>query len=195
MCLVVRLFQEEIRQQTLASLLMLPRSVPHIVYMKLMGCLTGLIPGMIALFTAFFRLAPSGNDLWDNLDEPPVWWFIANMFLVIHLSAMLSLYLRWGAFAMSLAITVGSMLMSGMLLEMLFFVPAIGRGQPERIFGLLAFMATTAQALPPFCYSAATAGHGREVKMVCSERETPLLRHDADEIARRRAIRIHDRVD
>lgn len=139
MCLS-RLFQEEIRQQTLASLLMLPRSVTNIFYTKLMGCLLGLTPGAIAMFVAFCLLTESGNHVWENVDEPSVWWIIANLFLVIHLSALLSLYLRWGAFAMSLAITVGSMMMSGMILEMMFFMSGVRTIHPETILGLMAVM-------------------------------------------------------
>lgn len=135
-----RLFQEELRQQTLASLLMLPRNVPDIFYTKTSGCLLGLTPGMIAVFSAFCLLTESGNHLLDHLDEPTVWWFIANLFLVIHLSAMLSLYLRWGAFAMSLAITVGSMIISGMVLEMMFFMTRAQPMQPDALFGMMAFM-------------------------------------------------------
>lgn len=133
-----RLFQEEIKQQTLASLLMLPRSVPHVIYTKLAGCLVGLVPGMIAVFVAFVMLSEQNRTLLDTIDKPPAWWFVANLFLLVHLCAMLSLYLRWGAFAVALAITVGSMIMTGMMLEMMFFLPRIWPNNPEAIFGLLA---------------------------------------------------------
>jgi hypothetical protein len=130
-----RLFQEEIRHQTLQALLMLPRSVSYVVYTKLAGCLVGLIPGMVAVVTAFFFLTESTKSLFEIIDKPPYWWIAANMFLVIHLSAMLSTYLRWGAFGLSIALTVGSMIGTTMAIQILMF--NFGpRG--DSVFGFLA---------------------------------------------------------
>jgi hypothetical protein len=140
-----RLFHEEIRQQTLQSLLMLPRSVNHIVYSKLTGCVVGLLPGAVAVVVAFIFLTGALKNFQDAIDEPPAWWLTANLFLVVHLCAMLSLYLRWGAFAVSLALTVGSMFMSAMLLELLFMPAFRGGGfDPVNIFGFLAVLVAMA---------------------------------------------------
>lgn len=132
MCLS-RLFQDEIRQQTLASLLMLPHSVPHIVYSKVAGCLCALIPGMVAIVAAFFLLDHGFTVLLEILDETWFWWTLANFLLVIHLSAMLSTYLRWGAFAMALGLTLGSIMLSTMIVGMLLAPGA----EPATVFGLL----------------------------------------------------------
>jgi len=114
-----RVFQEEIRHQTLPSLLMLPRSVPNLVYSKIAGCLFGLLPGIVAVFSAFVLLIGATRTLEDQYDEPAAWWLVANLILFIHLSAMLSTYLRWGAIAMSLAFTSGSMIVTGITIEMM----------------------------------------------------------------------------
>lgn len=132
-----RLFQEEIRYQTLSALLMLPRSVPHIVYSKLAGCLFALAPGLIALIVAFTALSESKSALVEMIDEPAAWWFLANLFLVVHLSALFSLYLRWGAFAMSLAVTIGGMTVTVVLIEMMMFTMGFGGMHHDTVFGLM----------------------------------------------------------
>ena len=130
-----RVFQEEIRHQTLAALLMLPRTVTHLVYTKLAGCLIGLIPGMIAIFIAFLLLPGSIKNLTDGLKEPFLWWYVANLLLAIHLSAVFSLYMRWGAIAMAFALTVGSMMLSATLIE--FFQFRTGMMRPDSYLGFL----------------------------------------------------------
>ena len=128
-----RVFQEEIRQQTLASLLMLPCTVPHIVYSKLAGCLAGLIPGMVAILAAFLLLDESLATLREIIGESWVWWTVANCLLMIHLSAMFSTYVRWGAFALALGLTIGSIMVSMTIVAMVFS-PNL---EPTIVFGLL----------------------------------------------------------
>lgn len=116
-----RLFQEEIRHQTLPALMMLPRSVRYVTYSKGLGCVAGLIPGVIAMIAAFFFLTEATRTLKEIWKHPETLWIAANLILVVHLSATLSTYLRWGAFGLSLAITVGLMVFSMSMLEMLRF--------------------------------------------------------------------------
>ena len=107
-----RVFNDETRDQTLSTLLMLPHSVPDLVYSKIGGCLTGLIPGMIAIVTAFFLLTDSTITWRELYMVPRNLWFavftVAHLVLAIHLTALFSLYLRWGALAMAIALTIGT---------------------------------------------------------------------------------------
>jgi len=132
-----RLFHEEIRYQTLSALLMLPRSVPNLVYTKLAGCVFALLPGMVALVVAFTALSESKSALVEMIDEPAAWWFVANLFLIVHLSALFSLYLRWGAFAMALAVTIGGMTASMVLIETMMFTVGFARMNHDTILGLM----------------------------------------------------------
>jgi hypothetical protein len=116
-----RVFHEEIRHQTLASLLMLPRTVPNIFYTKLAGCLFGLIPGMVALLTAFLLLEGCFEIHTNNNSEGFAWWYVANLLLAIHLCLVFSLYVRWGALAMGFALTFGSMMMTGVIIDLMRF--------------------------------------------------------------------------
>ena len=130
-----RVFQEEIRHQTLASLLMLPRSVTHLCYTKLAGCLFGLIPGIVALFTAFFLLSGATHNHNNEMNQGFAWWYAANLLLAVHLCLVFSLYVRWGALAAAFAATFGSMFVTVMCVEMMQMrVP--GR-QPMDILGII----------------------------------------------------------
>lgn len=130
-----RVFNEEIRHQTLASLLMLPRSIPHLVYSKIAGCLFGLIPGAIAVAASFLLLPGGYDNLTSWIGEPGAWWFGLNLILMIHLCLVASLYLRWGAIAMAFGLTSGSMMLSTMLLSLVAFPAGV---RPDQFLGVLA---------------------------------------------------------
>ncbi len=93
-----RVFHDEIRLQTMSSLLMLPRSIPYIGYSKAIGCLMGLAPAAICLVgSAFlmpeFRIANFAR--W--LIEPYFWAILMGILIFLHLVALLSLFVKWGA--------------------------------------------------------------------------------------------------
>ena len=93
-----RIFHDEIRLQTMSSLLMLPRSIPFIGYSKAIGCLMGLAPAAIcfagsSLLLPNFRL----NDLTRMVIEPQFWAVIMGILIFLHLIALLSLFVKWGA--------------------------------------------------------------------------------------------------
>jgi ABC-type transport system involved in multi-copper enzyme maturation permease subunit len=133
-----RLFQEEIRYQTLASLLMLPRSIAHLAYTKLVGCLIGLIPGMVALLTAFFLLEGSGEIFRNGQEFGFVWWYVANLLLSVHLCMLYSLYVRWGALAMAFATTFGLMFVSVICIDFMRMRGGFGGQSPDIWLGVLA---------------------------------------------------------
>ena len=107
-----RFLQEEIQSQTLASLIMLPRSLASIVYSKLGGILVGLLPGTLALLIAYFLLPERDSTHELILADPRYWWMIANLILIPHLAAVASLYSRWGAFLISCLLVIALSLTS-----------------------------------------------------------------------------------
>jgi hypothetical protein len=115
-----RIFHEEIRHQTLASLLMMPTTVLEITYYKIAGCLLGLVPGMFAVVIAF-RFLSGSEQAWYNQHDPRtsamMIWLIANLVMAIHLCAAASVYLRWGAMALAIGLTFGSMILSGAIMQ------------------------------------------------------------------------------
>lgn len=132
-----RVFQEEIKGQTLSSLLMLPRAIPDLVYSKMFGCCLALVPGVIANLAGLLLL-PGGSRLIDDLfDETGFWWWIMNLWLLIHLTLVLSLHLRWGAMALAFGLTAASMFLTGMFLSL---VAMGGARFPEELLGGLAIL-------------------------------------------------------
>lgn len=93
-----RIFHDEIRLHTMSSLLMLPRSIPYIGYSKAIGCLLGLMPATICLVAASLLL-PSNNSVnfLNLLIDPRLWAAIMTFLIFLHLIALLSLFVRWGA--------------------------------------------------------------------------------------------------
>jgi hypothetical protein len=93
-----RIFHDEIRLQTMSSLLMLPRSAAYIGYSKMIGCLMGLAPAGICLLGSAMLLPNFRvTDLGRYLLEPTFWAAIMAILIFLHLIALLSLFVKWGA--------------------------------------------------------------------------------------------------
>lgn len=92
-----RLFHDEIRLQTLSSLMMLPRSIAYVGYSKLAGMLLGAVPTLLFVIADSFLVAPTLNE-WFEVVSHPGFWFPVVMFTVfLHLVTLLSLFVKWGA--------------------------------------------------------------------------------------------------
>lgn len=101
-----RIFEEEIKQKTLAALIVLPISTFRIALSKVTGCLLGLIPACLFLLLGCV-IDPSGfsNVLATLADWR--WWFGVSYFLIfLHVIALLSVLLRWGALPLTLSIMI-----------------------------------------------------------------------------------------
>ncbi len=132
-----RIFQEEIKGMTLSSLLMLPRSIPDLAYSKAFGCSLVLLPGVFANLFALLVLPGGMRVVGELFDEPGFWWWIMNLFLLIHLTVVLSLQLRWGAMALSFGLTAGSMFVTVLAIETMAFA---GGGNEEGLLGGVAVL-------------------------------------------------------
>jgi hypothetical protein len=114
-----RIFHDEIRLQTMSALLMLPRSVAYIGYSKTIGCLLGLLPGvswlvicwMIALtngwFDPFSYNSYSGRGFLEEVVfNPAVWVTFLGVSVFLHLTTLLSLFVKWGALPLAFLIMI-----------------------------------------------------------------------------------------
>lgn len=103
-----RLFHDEIRGQTLSSLLMLPRSIAYVAYSKMAGAMLGLLPTAgFALFDGVV-LAPN-PDVWaEAVLQPGVWYVVVIYSAFLHLVALLSLFVKWGALPLAFLILLFS---------------------------------------------------------------------------------------
>lgn len=117
--------QSEVRQQTLSTLMMLPQSVPKLVYSKLAGVLPGVAPGLIAFLISGW-IQP--NAFFHSADQFMV--IVIWMISVPHLAAALSMFLRWGAVPLAFGLTLGQLLCTE------WFFHRVWGGGDLRAFGL-----------------------------------------------------------
>jgi len=128
-----RLFGEEIKQKTLANLMMLPISTPHLVAMKVAGALVGLIPGFIYFNVGMFVWIVADGLALDRLGEmivePGFWLTVTTYFLFLHLTVLFSLVLRWGALPLAAIVVIGTMFMCISCIQVMPFTGAVIGGR------------------------------------------------------------------
>jgi hypothetical protein len=109
LCLAAsRLFHDELKWGTLSSLAVLPHATWRIAVEKVGGCLLGLVPALIALVCVTV-LVPGSFSWLRTLQsaeaEDVVWWLMAvHLLVLLHLTVLLSLYVKWGALALAVAV-------------------------------------------------------------------------------------------
>lgn len=139
--LAARIFHDEVRLQTLSSLLMLPRSIPYLAYTKTLGCLLGLAPSMTCLCLGGTLLLP-GFDMSgaaELLIDPFTWGVVLAFAIFLHLVALLSLFVKWGALPLAIFV-MGPVALCCPIWQLLFLV--VGRGGMSESSGALAATAT-----------------------------------------------------
>ena len=97
-----RVLHDEVRNQTLAALVMLPESVPFVVYSMFLGAFAAIVPGPLFLIVACLSSYEARDNTGDFLDEAAGWFFLAHFLVVPHLAAVLALSLRWGALPLAI---------------------------------------------------------------------------------------------
>jgi hypothetical protein len=113
-----RIFHDEIRLHTMSALLMLPRSIPYLGYSKAVGCLLGLLPAAFWLVACFAFMFFAGmirgplahpnfgqsGQLLSIAFNPTVWAALLVVSFFLHLTALLSLFVKWGALPLAIAV-------------------------------------------------------------------------------------------
>ena len=104
-----RIFRDEIRNRTLSSLVTLPISIPEIVYSKWAGCLLATVPAW-GYFFAGVVLSPVdfADFMQDALIEPGFYYTVMQFVVGYHLCTLLSMYIKFGAVAVTVALMVVS---------------------------------------------------------------------------------------
>lgn len=97
-----RIFQQERRWGTLPTLVVLPRTTMSLAYAKLCGCLLGSLPTLLLIvLLAFIVPAPVGSG--QALRVGGVLILLGALIVLLHLTALYSLIIRWGALPLALA--------------------------------------------------------------------------------------------
>ena len=123
-----RSMQDEVRGQTLASLMMLPRSANGIVYSKFAGAMLGWLPGPV-IGLIFLVVSPTMREAFEQMfrEQNVVDGFAILTMLILyfalipHFAAFFALYVRWGAVALAIGMTIATyfVLMMGLSIILL----------------------------------------------------------------------------
>ena len=101
---------DERRGQTLASLVMLPRSTWGVLYSKLAGAMLGWLPGAAINLLVSVGTSEGSSNLHWLLNKSDGFMITSFFVLIPHLSTVLSTYLRWGAVPLGTGIVIGTFL-------------------------------------------------------------------------------------
>jgi ABC-type Na+ efflux pump permease subunit len=117
---VSRSLSDEIRSQTLATLLLLPTSTGQILYGKIAGSLLGWLPGALCLFFAMTLFKYGREVTYEFFREGGVAvWMVAHLLLVPHATAAIAMFVRWGALPLGIGTAIGSLFLSVSIFEAL----------------------------------------------------------------------------
>lgn len=118
--ILARSVNDEIRGQTLSSLIMLPESSVSLLYAKFAGALIGWLPGVFVEIVVT-AITEQGRANLAEMMRLPIGFYVTTFFILIpHLAVVLSAYLRWGAVPLSVVISIGAYIGSAMLLQAMF---------------------------------------------------------------------------
>lgn len=135
-----RIFHDEIRWHTMATLIMVPVSIARIAYSKVLGCLLSLMPAVV-MGSIGFLLVIDDSDMQrfftDVLDEPGFWYFVLTCILFLHLTVLLSLFVKWGAAPLAFVTIVISNWMGGGALMGLAFAGGMRNFDENILFAIL----------------------------------------------------------
>lgn len=130
-----RAMHDEVREQTLATLLMLPRSSTGIVYCKFAGALLGWLPGPVILLALTLVTEPGRRGFRELLDNHHGGWCVILLFALIpHFAPLVALYVRWGAVPIAIGLTIAAYSGIGVLVQTFMGTMAT----MERLFMIIA---------------------------------------------------------
>ena len=105
--ILARCVQDEIREQTWPSLLLLPRSSTGIIYAKFAGAMLGWIPGPAVELIVTLCTDCGRSDFAANLrNEDGGWTLLALYAIVPHIAPLAATCVRWGAVPIAIGATI-----------------------------------------------------------------------------------------
>lgn len=107
--LSARVIHDEVRGQTLVSLVMLPHRLWFIVYSKLAGALLSAWPGAVWLLGLSAGTTAGRFHAGEFLQYPAGYFFLSHFLLAAHLSAVAALSLRWGCVPLGIGGAIASL--------------------------------------------------------------------------------------
>ncbi|QDU50593.1 ABC transporter permease subunit [Gimesia panareensis] len=100
-----RVFHVERQWNTLVSTAMLPHSMAYVAYSKVLGCLLSVLPAFFYLILGIsFSIREMTYDSTLVFAEPGFWLLCVQILFFWHLTAYMSLFIKWGALPLALII-------------------------------------------------------------------------------------------
>ena len=97
-----RIYFDEVRWKSLASITLTPNSTKRIAWTKVLGCAIALFPACFWLGVAAYFLQTQVGAM---MREPYSWFMVLQFITFLHLGALFSLYFRWGAMPLAFLVT------------------------------------------------------------------------------------------
>lgn len=116
-----RLFRSELSQKTWSSLVLLPRSSTEIVYSKLLGGLSVILPLLCCAFLSLFLIPDEFADFFGEVFSDSEFflgfsYFISQIILAIHLSTFLSITQKWAHWPIAVFLSGFVLFMANMMI-------------------------------------------------------------------------------
>lgn len=104
-----RIFRNEIRNQTLTGIMILPReSVIQVVAPKMAGYAVAMFPALLCMIVGIVLNPQSFGDFLEALEQEGTLLIMGTVFMLVlvflHVSAFLSLFVKWGAIPLALGV-------------------------------------------------------------------------------------------
>lgn len=122
-----RLFHDEMKWKTLSTMMMLPQSTARIAWSKVAGCALGLTPGIFCFLVGCWIHPRSGHKLGEAFSEMGVWFSLLYFIAFLHITAFLSLILKWGALPLAIASTLMLTWCGWLAIVLVMFTTSFGR--------------------------------------------------------------------
>jgi hypothetical protein len=118
---LARLFSQEIREQTLSSLCLMPYAARSIVTAKVLAGLVALVPVLLILVAGIILSPADFTTGCSNLfGELGSWMMVSSYILFLCLTVLFSMILRRGALLVALGMVLGGLFLYGMVASIAF---------------------------------------------------------------------------
>lgn len=136
-----RVLNDEVYQQTVSSLCMIPKSTDSIVWMLVAGSLPIVIPSVCCFGLGFFLMLISepffARDFLEPLAEPWFWHCFSWVALTVHLGLLLSTWVRYGGMVFATGLMIVATILTGMTMGAFAFLLGLNGSAAENLFRYL----------------------------------------------------------
>lgn len=104
--LASRVLHDEWKWKTLDALLLLPQPISRIAWTKSLGAAAGLVPALLYMGVAVLISPDAVESVAEVFLKPLGWAFLLGFVVFLHVTALMSLFVRWGALPLSFLVCI-----------------------------------------------------------------------------------------